>query len=65
MTKLLESHRRDITAVFCDLRGFTAFAERAEPEDIIAVLQEYYQLSRRIDRPLRGHACSISPATAC
>jgi adenylate cyclase len=40
--KLLESHRRDVTVVFCDLRGFTAFAERAEPEDIIAVLQEYY-----------------------
>jgi class 3 adenylate cyclase len=41
--KLLESHRRDITVVFCDLRGFTAFAERAEPEDIITVLQEYYR----------------------
>ena len=41
--KLLESHRRDITVVFCDLRGFTTFAERAEPEDIIMVLQEYYR----------------------
>jgi len=49
--KLLESHRRDITAVFCDLRGFTAFAENAEPEDIIAVLQEYYRcLGESIDR---------------
>jgi len=49
--KLLESHRRDITAVFCDLRGFTAFAERAEPEDIIAVLQDYYRcLGECIDR---------------
>jgi adenylate cyclase len=49
--KLLESHRRDITAVFCDLRGFTAFAESAEPEDIIAVLQEYYRcLGECIDR---------------
>jgi len=49
--KLLESHRRDITVVFCDLRGFTAFAERAEPEDIIAVLQEYYRcLGEQIDR---------------
>ena len=49
--KLLESHRRDITVVFCDLRGFTAFAESAEPEDIIAVLQEYYQcLGKSIDR---------------
>ncbi|HEX3504174.1 MAG TPA: response regulator [Xanthobacteraceae bacterium] len=50
-TKLLESHRRDITVVFCDLRGFTAFAESAEPEDIIAVLQEYYRcLGEQIDR---------------
>jgi class 3 adenylate cyclase len=49
--KLLESHRRDITVVFCDLRGFTAFAESAEPEDIIAVLQAYYQcLGESIDR---------------
>jgi len=50
-SKLLESHRRDITAVFCDLRGFTAFAESAEPEDIITVLQEYYCcLGESIDR---------------
>jgi adenylate cyclase len=49
--KLLESHRRDIAVVFCDLRGFTAFAERAEPEDIIAMLQEYYRaLGEAIDR---------------
>ena len=49
--KLLESHRRDITVVFCDLRGFTAFAEHAEPEDIIAVLQDYYRcLGQCIDR---------------
>ena len=49
--KLLESHRRDITAVFCDLRGFTAFAEHAEPEDIITVLQEYYRcLGESIDK---------------
>jgi adenylate cyclase len=49
--KLLETHRRDITVVFCDLRGFTAFAESAEPEDIIAVLQEYYRcMGEQIDR---------------
>jgi adenylate cyclase len=49
--KLLESHRRDITVVFCDLRGFTAFSEIAEPEDIITVLQEYYRcLGESIDR---------------
>jgi adenylate cyclase len=49
--KLLETHRRDITVVFCDLRGFTAFAESAEPEDIISVLQDYYRsLGKSIDR---------------
>src|SRR5258707_9886196 len=40
--KLLESHRRDITVVFCDLRGFTAFAESPEPEEVMAVLREYH-----------------------
>jgi adenylate cyclase len=40
--KLLESHRREITVVFCDLRGFTAFAETTEPEDVMAVLAEYH-----------------------
>jgi class 3 adenylate cyclase/CheY-like chemotaxis protein len=40
--KLLESHRREITVAFGDLRGFTAFAETAEPEEVISVLQEYY-----------------------
>jgi class 3 adenylate cyclase len=40
---VLESHRREISVVFCDLRGFTAFAETAEPEDVMAVLGEYHQ----------------------
>ncbi len=38
----LESHRRDVTVVFGDLRGFTGFAETAEPEEVIAVLREYH-----------------------
>ncbi|HMB36789.1 MAG TPA: response regulator [Methylomirabilota bacterium] len=38
----LKSHRRDITVVFLDLRGFTAFAETAEPEEVMAVLREYH-----------------------
>jgi adenylate cyclase len=38
----LESHRRDITVVFCDLRGFTPFAESAEPEDVMTVLGQYH-----------------------
>jgi len=40
--KVLESHRREITVVFCDLRGFTAFAETAEPEEVMEVLHEYH-----------------------
>ena len=38
----LESHRREITVVFCDLRGFTSFAETVEPEDVMGVLREYH-----------------------
>jgi class 3 adenylate cyclase len=38
----LRSHRREITVVFLDLRGFTAFAETAEPEDVMGVLREYH-----------------------
>jgi class 3 adenylate cyclase/CheY-like chemotaxis protein len=39
---LLESHRREITVVFFDLRGFTAFAETGEPEDVVGVLRDYH-----------------------
>jgi len=39
---LLESHRRYIAVVFCDLRGFTAFSETAEPEEVTGILQEYH-----------------------
>jgi adenylate cyclase len=38
----LRSHRRDVTVVFLDLRGFTAFAETAEPEEVMGVLREYH-----------------------
>jgi class 3 adenylate cyclase/CheY-like chemotaxis protein len=38
----LESHRREIVVVFCDLRGFTPFAEASDPEEVMAVLQEYH-----------------------
>jgi class 3 adenylate cyclase/CheY-like chemotaxis protein len=38
----LKSHRRLITVVFCDLRGFTSFAETVEPEDVMIVLDEYH-----------------------
>jgi class 3 adenylate cyclase len=39
---VLESHRREITAVFCDLRGFTHFSELVDPEDVMRVLREYH-----------------------
>ena len=39
---LIESHRREITVVFCDLRGFTAFSETVEPEEVMGVLREYH-----------------------
>jgi adenylate cyclase len=38
----LKSHRRELTVVFGDLRGFTAFAETAEPEEVMGVLSEYH-----------------------
>src|SRR5437763_5774508 len=39
---VLETRRREITVAFCDLRGFTAFAETAEPEEVTGVLREYH-----------------------
>lgn len=39
---LLASHRREVTVVFCDLRGFTAFTEATEPEEAMNVLREYH-----------------------
>ena len=39
---ILESHRRDIVVVFCDLRGYTSFAETGEPEEVWAVLREFH-----------------------
>jgi adenylate cyclase len=41
--QLLAGHRREITALFCDLRGFTAFAETAEPEEVLGVLRDYHR----------------------
>jgi class 3 adenylate cyclase len=39
----LKSHRREVVVVFLDLRGFTAFSETAEPEEVMGVLREYHQ----------------------
>jgi CheY-like chemotaxis protein len=40
--RMLESHRRAVTVLFCDLRGFTAFSETSEPEEVMLVLREYH-----------------------
>jgi len=42
--QLLAGHRREATTVFCDLRGFTAFSEAAEPEEVLGVLREYHAM---------------------
>jgi adenylate cyclase len=44
----LKTHRREITVVFTDLRGFTAFSETAEPEEVMGVLREYHAVLGRI-----------------
>jgi len=44
----LKSHRREITVVFVDLRGFTAFTETADPEEVMAVLREYHAAIGRL-----------------
>jgi adenylate cyclase len=41
--RILQTHRRDIVVVFCDLRGFTSFAETAEPEEVLDLLREYHE----------------------
>ena len=49
--KLLGSHRREITVVFCDLRGFTGFSETADPEEVMGVLREFHtEMGREIFR---------------
>lgn len=52
--RLLDSHRREVTVVFCDLRGFTSFAETAEPEEVMAVLREYHTSLGRIIHQYEG-----------
>lgn len=45
---MLEGRRTEVVAVFCDLRGFTAFSARAAPEEVMSVLSEYYEALGRI-----------------
>ena len=44
----LRSHRREVTVVFLDLRGFTAFAETSEPEEVMSVLREYHAATGKL-----------------
>ncbi len=52
--ELLKSHRREVTIVFCDLRGFTPFAEVSEPEDVMRVLAEYHATLGRLVHQYEG-----------
>jgi class 3 adenylate cyclase len=48
---MLASHRRDVAALFCDLRGFTSFSERIEPEEAMEILRTYHlELDRLINK---------------
>lgn len=51
---LFESHRRAVTVLFCDLRGFTAFSESAEPEEVWGVLGEYHASLGRLIHKFEG-----------
>jgi class 3 adenylate cyclase len=51
---VLAVHRRQITVLFCDLRGFTAFADTAEPEEVMAVLQEYHAIVGHLIHEFEG-----------
>lgn len=48
------SHRRDVTVIFIDLRGFTSFSERAEPDEVMRVLSEYYSEVGRLGIEHKG-----------
>jgi class 3 adenylate cyclase len=56
----LESHRREVTVVFCDLRGFTGFAETAEPEEVMTVLQEYHSCLGALVHKFEGTLASFA-----
>jgi adenylate cyclase len=52
--RVLDSHRRDVTVIFCDLRGFTAFSETSEPEEVMNILREYHQTVGAIIHKFQG-----------
>ena len=45
---VLDGRRVEVVAIFCDMRGFTAFSARVEPETILSVLREYYDVLERV-----------------
>ncbi len=52
--RMLDSHRREVTVVFCDLRGFTAFSETSEPEEVMHILREYHEAVGAIIHKFEG-----------
>ena len=50
----LASHRREVTVVFLDLRGFTRFAETAEPDEVMSVLRDYHAAMGRLIQAHEG-----------
>jgi class 3 adenylate cyclase len=54
----LQPHRRQIAVVFCDLRGFSAFSNTSEPEEILEVLEAYYEV---VGEALRGFGATPGP----
>ena len=66
--KVLESHRREVTVVFIDLRGFTSFSDAAEPEEVIGFLRDYHaEMGRLVFQYLEAQAviCAIWPLRGC
>jgi adenylate cyclase len=51
---LLQTHRRQIAVLFCDLRGFTAFTRTAEPEEVIGVLAQFHAVAGELVRCHQG-----------
>jgi adenylate cyclase len=58
--RMLESHRRAVTVLFCDLRGFSAFSELAEPEEVILVLREYHDALGKMVEKYEGTVDSFT-----
>jgi adenylate cyclase len=59
-TQILESHRRNVAVLFCDLRSFTEFSEAAEPEDQLAMLAEFHSVLADVVNQFRGTLAQIA-----